>query len=557
MEVSAKAMADRTNVGLAATTMDFPLTLEHLFEHGTRLFGDQQIVTGVGPSRHCYTYADFRQRVRRLADALRTWGVRPGDRVASFAWNTYRLLELYFAVPLVGAVLHTVNFRLFPDQIAYVVNHAEDRLIFVDTSLLPILEPVRHRLSTIEHSVTMENGAIAERREWALDYEELLESGNADRDPFVRVPETAAAALCYTSGTTGNPKGVAYSHRALTLHAFMECMTDTLRVSHRSTVLGLASMFHANGWGLPHSCTLVGAKQVFPGPHPTPSTILQTLVDEKVTTAAGIPTQLTTLLAEIERTGVRPPALQYVFAAGAAVPASLIAAYDRLGIAVVQAWGMTETAPVGTLAWLKPSLEERPIVEQVAKRATVGYAMPGVETRVVGDDGHEVPSDGKTIGELQVRGPWVTGSYFKEPNRTDSFTDDGWLRSGDLAVVDGDGYVNLVDRAKDIIKSGGEWISSVALESALICHPKVFEAAVIGVADPKWSERPLAFAVARPECAGQISEAELRDFLQPQFPKWWLPDHFVFVDAIPKTSVGKFDKKVLRQRVAEGVVTWT
>lgn len=551
------AIADRTQLGLPATTMDFPLTLEHIFEHGTRLFGDQQIVTVLGRTRHCYTYADFRRRVRKLASALRKWGIAPGDRVASFAWNTYRHLELYFAVPLIGAVLHTVNFRLFPDQIAYIVNHAEDRLIFIDTSLLSILDPVLPSLRTIEQVVTMEDGDAAQRAAGALDYEELLESGSEDGDPFVRVPETAAATLCYTSGTTGNPKGVAYSHRALTLHAFMECMTDTLRVSHRETVLNLASMFHANGWGLPYSCTLVGAKQVFSGPHPAPSSFLQLLVDEKATTAAGIPTHLFAILAEVERSRVRPPLLRCVFSASAPTPMSLIEAYDRLGVTVVPAWGMTETAPGGTIAWLKPSMESRPIVEKLAKRATVGYAMPGVETRIVDDDGREVPLDGKTIGELQVRGPWATGSYYNEPNRADSFTDDGWLRSGDLAVVDADGYISLVDRAKDIIKSGGEWISSVALENALVAHPKVLEAAVIGITDPKWSERPLAFVVPRPEYLGQLTEDELRDFLHPQFPKWWVPDHFVFVEAIPKTSVGKIHKKVLRQRVAEGAVTWS
>ncbi len=537
---------------MRGTMMDFPLTLQHLFQRATTLFPDQEIVTGSAQGARRYTYRDFGQRVRKLASALERVGVRPGDRVATFAWNHDRHLELYFAVPMAGAVLHTVNIRLFHEQIAYVVNHAADRLLFVDRSLLPLIQKLRPGLSTLERVVVMDDGSDVDTG-GSPDYEALLETG-AEGFQFPRLDEDEAAMLCYTSGTTGNPRGVAYSHRALVLHSFGACMAGTLGVSERDSVMAIVPMFHANAWGLPYACALVGAKQVFPGVAPDPQRLLSLLQAEGVTFVAGVPTIFIGLQPAIASGRFDLSKLQRIVIGGSAAPRSLIEAYDRMGLTIVHAWGMTETTPLGSVSVLKRSLERLPYEEQLEYRAKQGLPAAGVEARVIAFDGQEAPWDGKTLGELVVRGPWVAGSYYNDPQSAERFTPDGWFRTGDVVAIDPEGYIQIADRTKDLIKSGGEWISSVELEGALMAHPKVLEAAVIAMPDPHWGERPLACVVPRPEAKGSLGEEELREHLAARVAKWWLPDRYLFLDELPKTSVGKFDKKVLRQRHAEAAV---
>jgi len=535
---------------MRGTMMAYPLTLQHVFDHGTTLFPKQEIVTGSVSGAHRYTYREFGERVRRLAGALRSLGIRRGDRVASFAWNHSRHLELYFAVPLIGAVLHTVNIRLFPEDVAYIINHAGDRLIFADRSLLPTLRGLRGGLATVERVVSMDDGSDVDTSD-AADYEDLLARGGDDR-PFIASGEDDAAMLCYTAGTTGRPKGVLYSHRALVLHAFGACMVDSLALSHRDATMAIVPMFHVTAWGVPFACTLVGAKQVFPGVAPQPERYLALLQDERITFAAGVPTVWIALRPMIASGRYDLSSLQRVFIGGSAVPPGLIRAYDELGITIYHAWGMTETTPIGTVGRLKQDLDALEGDERVARRAKQGLPVPGVELRAVDAEGAEVPQDGRAMGDLLARGPWIAGSYFDNPEGAASWTDDGWFRTGDVVTIDEDGYVEIVDRTKDLIKSGGEWISSVALENALMAHPNVHEAAVIAMPDPTWIERPMASVVPRPEARKNVGDAELAEHLRPLFAKWWLPDRYVFLDEIPKTSVGKFDKKALRARLQDG-----
>jgi len=532
---------------MRSTMMEYPLTLHHVFERGTTLFPEQEIVTGGAGGTHRYTYRDFGARVRRLAAGLSRMGVRPGDRIATFAWNTYRHHELYFAVPMIGAVLHTVNIRLFHDQISHIVDHAGDRMIFADRSLLPLLRDLRPTFSSVERFVSMEDGSGADAGD-ALDYEAIL----ADDDGFAfpTVGEDEAATMCYTSGTTGHPKGVLYSHRALVLHSFGAAMADSLALSRLDTCLAIVPMFHVNAWGMPFTNTFVGAKQVHAGVAPKPETLLSLLEQEGVTIAAGVPTIFLGLQPAIASRKYDLSRLKRIVIGGSAVPPSLMEAYDRLGITIVHAWGMTETTPLGLVGGLKSHLLERGPAEQLAYRLRQGLPVPGIELKAVDADGREVPRDGRTMGELVARGPWVTAAYYDDPRTADSFTPDGWFRTGDVVTIDGEGYVQIADRTKDLIKSGGEWISSVELENALMAHPKVLEAAVVAMPDQKWGERPLACVVPRPEAKDEIDDQELSEHLRARVAKWWLPDRYVYLDELPKTSVGKFDKKVLRQRFA-------
>jgi fatty-acyl-CoA synthase len=533
---------------MRGTMMDFPLTVRMIFDRGVRLYPDQEIVTGGATGTYRYTFREMGERVHRLASALQRQGIKPGDRVASFAWNSYRHLELYFAVPLIGAVLHCANFRLPADQLAYILDHAGDRWVFADRSLLGLLRQLS--LPKVERLVALDDGSGAELGD-AQDYETLIEGGAARAD-FAAVDENDAAMMCYTSGTTGHPKGVAYSHRALVLHTFGECMADTLAVSQRDTIMPIVPMFHVNAWGLPYAATMVGAKLVLPGVAPKPDALVQLMADEGVTMTAGVPTIFLGLQGLIaQRRGELK--LKELVIGGSAVPPSLIRHYDSLGITIVQAWGMTEMTPLGTVSRLKPALEAGDYDAQVAVRAKQGLPTAGVEIRAVDADAKDVPWDGQTMGELIVRGPWVTGSYFDDERSAASYTDDGWFRTGDIVTIDAEGYVEICDRTKDVIKSGGEWISSVALENALMGHPKVQEACVVATLDDRWGERPLACVVARAEQKGQITPDELTAHLVAgQVAKWWLPDRYEFVDEIPKTSTGKFDKKVLRAKLVGG-----
>ena len=530
--------------------MDYPLTLQHLLERSNRMSPRKEIATRTATEMHRYTYADFYARVHRLANALAYLGVRRGDRVATFAWNHYRHLELYFAVPCMGAVLHTLNIRLFPDQLGYVINHAEDQVIFADATLLPLLQKVQERIQRVKRFVVMtDTGQVPETTLTPTsEYESLLGAAEPEFD-FPKLDERSAAGICYTSGTTGNPKGVVYSHRALFLHSMAEAMADSAAVSEADTVMPVVPMFHVNAWGLPYTSTMVGAKQVFPGPHLQPRDLAELIQNERVTLGAGVPTLWIGLYNLLEREQYDLSSLRTLLVGGAAAPRSLIENFERnFGVSITHAWGMTEMTPLGTLSKLKSHLKDAPEDLRFAYRAKQGLAVPGVDVKVVNEAGQEVAWDGSTMGELWVRGPWIAGSYYNDVSLSGAFTPDGWFRTGDVVTMDAEGYMEITDRTKDLVKSGGEWISSVALESALMGHPKVVEAAVIAVPHEKWQERPLAVVVPRPDQAESISKEELIEFLRVKFPKFWLPDDVVFIREMPKTSVGKFDKKVLRQK---------
>ena len=529
--------------------MDWPLTPHHFLDRAARLFPRKEIATRTAAGMHRYTYADFHRRVHRLAHALTRLGIGRGDRVATFAWNTYRHLEIYFAAPCMGAVLHTLNIRLAPDQLIYIINHAEDRVIFVDASLVPLLERIRDHIPTVKAFVIMsEAGPVQTSLSPALDYEALLAESPEAPYPWPRLDENAAAGMCYTSGTTGNPKGVVYSHRAIFLHSMALCLADTFGICERDVLMPVVSMFHANAWGMPFAGVMVGAKLVFPGPHLQPRDIAELIQNERVTVTAGVPTIWIGLYALLERERYDLSSLRVMPVGGSAMPRALIEAFEkRFGIRIAHAWGMTEMTPLGTVANLKSYMESWPDEERFAVRAKQGMPVVGVEIRAVDEQGREVLWDGKTMGELQVRGPWVIRAYYNDPRTAEAFQD-GWFRTGDVVTIDPEGYIQIVDRTKDLIKSGGEWISSVDLENALMAYPKVLEAAVIAVPHPKWQERPLAVVVPRPEFKEDLTKEELLEFLRPRFAKWWLPDDIVFVEAIPKTSVGKFDKKVLREQ---------
>ncbi|MBN2910889.1 long-chain fatty acid--CoA ligase [Polycladomyces sp. WAk] len=525
--------------------MQYPLTLPHLLERAGRYYGSVEIVSRLPDKRlHRYTYTHFVRRARSLAQALQRAGLKKGDRVGTLMWNHYAHLEAYFGIPASGGVLHTINLRLHPNEIAYIINHGGDRFLIVDDVLLPLLEKVADRIRVERVFVVPLTGQpVPPGYE---DYEEFIREP-ADDFTYPNLDENDALGMCYTSGTTGRPKGVVYSHRAVVLHSFASAMADTLAVSGRDAVLPVVPMFHVNAWGLPFTMTMVGAKQVYPGPHLDPVSLLELMQEEQVTFAAGVPTIWFGIYRELEK---QPghwrlhPELRTVVG-GAAAPEVLLRGMDRHGIHVVHAWGMTETTPLGTISVLKPHLRSLPEDEQYAYRAKQGIPAPFVDVRVVNEQG-EVPPDGVTMGELQVRGPWIAGAYHDKPNTRDSFTEDGWFRTGDVATIDEEGYVKITDRTKDLIKSGGEWISSVDLENAIMSHPAVEEAAVIGIAHPKWQERPLAVVVKKEEAT--LTLEELHAFLAPKFAKWWLPDDVVFVEEIPRTSAGKFLKSLLREQ---------
>ncbi len=523
--------------------MDYPLTVPLLLDRAGRYFPQVEVVSRK-PDRSLArsSYGEVRQRAHQLAGALARLGVGRGDRVATLGWNNARHLEAYFGVPLMGGVVHTLNPRLSPTDLVYIVNHADDSVLLVDDALLPVLEQLRGQAS-FKHVVVWANGTQVP--DGMLDYEELIA---AEPGEFAgpRLDELEAAAMCYTSGTTGRPKGVVYSHRAIVLHTLASATPDCLAIGQREVVCPVVPMFHVNAWGLPFTATMAGCKQVLPGPHLDPDSLLDLYAQEGVTLTAGVPTIWMGILQALDKEpdrwnlgGMR------MVVGGSAAPESLIRGFDRHGLRVVHAWGMTEMTPLGTVSLLKRSLEELPEDQRYAYRAKQGLPAPFVETRITGPSGAE-PWDGEAMGELEVRGPWVAAGYYRAPEFTGKWSDDGWFRTGDVATIDPEGYVKITDRTKDLIKSGGEWISSVDLENALMGHPAVAEAAVIAAKHSKWDERPVAVVVRKEGTS--VTAGELRAFLEPRFARFWLPDEFVFAEEIPRTAAGKFRKSALREQ---------
>jgi fatty-acyl-CoA synthase len=525
--------------------MDVPLTIPWILENAARNHAGSEIVSRSGNEVVRYTYAEFARRVARLAHALVELGVRPGDRVATFAWNDHRHLELYYAVPSIGAVLHTTNIRLFPEQVCWVLEHAGDKLVFVDGSLAPLMARASAAKASFNLPLVV-MGDAPEPVQGALDYEQLL-AGQPDRFDWPEIDERAAAILCYTSATTGDPKGVLFTHRSTVIHAFAAAVADALNVAQNDAVLPIVPMFHVNAWGAPFLVPMTGAKLVLPGARLDPVSLIELIDGEGVTISLGVPTVWLAVRDELERRDATPRTLKSVIIGGSAVPPSLFDDLAKRGISVVHAWGMTEMSPIGTVSRLHGDLRDEPWALQREALLKQGTFTPIVAWKLLDEDGNEVPRDGVSRGALWVRGPAVAAGYFRDGAPNPAFAD-GYFHTGDVCTVDELGYMQIVDRSKDLVKSGGEWISSVDLENALMGHPAVKEAAVIGVAHPKWQERPVAVVVLR---EGQTAEEDaLRAWLGERVAKWWVPDRVLFVETIPRTGVGKFLKRDLRERYA-------
>jgi fatty-acyl-CoA synthase len=527
---------------------DRPLALSHVFHRAEQYFGHKTLVTAGAAGESTTTVAEWAQRVRRLATVLDTLDVSPDGRVGTFCWNTGRHLELYMAAPCTGRVLHTLNIRLFPEQVVYIANHAEDEVVFVDRSLLPVLWPLADKLETVRHFVVIDDGANVPVPEdpRVHDYEELLAAATPFAGDFVIADENTAAAMCYTSGTTGNPKGVVYSHRSTVLHSLGALIADGIGLTERDVAMPVVPMFHANAWGMPYGCLLAGSSIVFPGPNMTPDAIVGLLERHRVTVTAGVPTiwmGVLPLLADHDLS-----ALRSITCGGSAVPKVLSEGFRKaIGLPIMQGWGMTETSPVATLSMIRSQHDGLSEEEKADVRVRQGQALPLVDLRLADPATGEIqPWDDVATGEIQLAGPWIAKEYYRGEGGGAQFTEDGWLRTGDVATVNRDGYVRIVDRTKDLIKSGGEWIGSVELENEIMAHPKVAEAAVIAIPHEKWVERPLACVVVKQ--GETLTAEEVIEFLEPRVAKWWLPDAVEFIDEVPKTSVGKFSKKSLREK---------
>jgi acyl-CoA synthetase (AMP-forming)/AMP-acid ligase II len=531
-----------------STMQDFPLTITAIMRHGCGIHGARKVATATGDGYRHTTYRELGQQAAQLANALRRLGVTGDQRVATFMWNNAEHLAAYLAVPSMGAVLHTLNIRLFPEQIAYVANEAEDQVVLVDMSLAGLLAPILPELETVHTVIAVGDGDTASLQESGKTvqrYAELIDGESAEID-WPQIDENSAAAMCYTSGTTGNPKGVVYSHRSSFLHTMGACSTNGIGVGSSDRVLPIVPMFHANAWGLPYAALMAGADLVLPDRHLDARSVIDMIEKLRPTLAGAVPTIWNDVMHHLEKDPDHDiSSLRLVACGGSAVPVSMMRTFeDKYNVQIRQLWGMTETSPLATLAWPPVGTPEE---RYWAIRGTQGQPICGVELRIVADDSTVLPNDGQAVGEVEVRGPWITGSYYR--GRDQSKFDSGWLRTGDVGRIDEEGFVTLTDRSKDVIKSGGEWISSVELENCLIGHPDVHEAAVVGVPDERWQERPLAVVVLNE--GGSVSAGELRTFLADKVVRWWLPERWAFADEIPRTSVGKYDKKAIRSRYAD------
>lgn len=530
------------------TMMNTQLTLTSMIKHTEMYFPKKEIISRTHAGVQTFTYKEIISRMKKLATVLTNLGIEKGDRVGTLAWNHHRHLEAYFAVPNIGAVLHTINIRLPEAHLLYIINHAEDKVLLIDEDLLPIIEKIQDRLETVEAFIIMSDKETlpAANLEKIYSYEALVNQVE-ETDIFAQdIQETDIAGLCYTSGTTGKPKGVVYTHRGIFLHSMALGMADTVGLSEADIAMPVVPMFHVNAWGVPFAATWLGSKQVLPGPAPTPQILAELIEENEVTITAGVPTIWLGLLQELEKGSYNLNSLRAVLCGGSAAPKGLIRAFEsKHGIPFVHAYGMTETTPLATVSRLKSYQSNLSESEKLDLRAKQGMVVPGLEVKVINENG-EVKADGNEMGELLIRGPWIADGYYKDERNRDAFHD-GWLHTGDVVTIDEEGTIKIVDRTKDLIKSGGEWISSVDLENAIMAHDAVLEAAVIAIPDPKWQERPVACVVLKDNHT--VTKEEILAFLSPQFAKWWLPDEVLFLNEIPKTSVGKFLKSALREQV--------
>jgi len=529
--------------------MNVQLTIAPMMERAEKYFSRKKVISRTSTGIYHFTYGEIGNRTRRLASALERLGVKRGDRVGTLAWNHHRHLEAYFAIPGMGAVLHTINIRLSPEQIGYVINHAEDQVLLIDDDLLPLVERIQDQLHSVKAYVLMtdHDELPASSLQPLYSYETLLQEGDPDYSYPTDIQDDDPAGMCYTSATTGNPKGVVYSHRGIVLHCMGIGLADSLGLSETDVCMPVVPMFHVNAWGLPFAATWFGTTQVLPGPRFTPQILAELIESERVTIAAGVPTIWLGLYQELERGRYNTSSVRAIVCGGSAAPRGLIKAFaEKFNLPVLHAYGMTETSPLVTVSRLKSHQQDLSFEAKLDLYAKQGMVVPGLDVKVIGPRG-EVKWDGQEMGELLVRGPWIANEYYRDERSKEAFKD-GWLHTGDVATIDEEGTIKLVDRTKDLVKSGGEWISSVDLENALMAHEAVLEACCIGVPHPQWQERPLACVVLKEAYHNRVTKEELLAFLAPQFATWWLPDDILFVNEIPKTTVGKFLKRALREQ---------
>ncbi|MEI3611249.1 long-chain fatty acid--CoA ligase [Pseudogracilibacillus sp. SO30301A] len=532
--------------------MNHPLTVGAMMEHAEKFFPKKEVISQSHDKIHRLTYKEIGKRTRRLMSALHNLGIRKGDRVGTLAWNTHRHLEIYFAAPGMGAVLHTINIRLSPEHIIYIINHAEDKIIFVDEDILPLVDKLQDHLKTVKTYIVMTDKDKLPDNSLSnvYSYEQLLEKGDEDYEFIKNIDETDPAGMCYTSATTGKPKGVLYSHRGIALHSLALGLADTAAISEADISMPVVPQFHVNAWGMPFACTWFGSTQVMPGPRFTPERLARFIEEYKVTVTAGVPTIWLGLLKELEEKEYDLSSLRGILCGGSAAPIGMIRTFEeKYNIPFFHAYGATETTPLATYSRLKSYQKDLTLDEKALEKTRQGILVPGLEMKVVGEEG-EIPWDNNTMGELLLRGPWIADSYYND-ERSESAFIDGWFYTGDVVTVDEEGTIKIVDRTSDLIKSGGEWISSVELENVLMAHEAVFEASVVAIPDEKWQERPIACVVLHDKFVGKVQKQELLAFLEPQFAKFWLPDDILFVEEIPKSSVGKFLKRELRKYVLE------